>query len=62
MKSSRNPKSPRPDNAILARRKRIRKRAERDANPDVIFARIVEANRHARRAAGRRLRRAPVPR
>jgi hypothetical protein len=43
------PKRPRPDNAVLALRKRRRKRVERDTNPDVLLRRMLAA-RHAERA------------
>ena len=48
------PKSPRPDNAILARRKRLRKKAERDANPFVFERRLAERLRQSNRKNARR--------
>lgn len=45
MKHRAHPNRQRPDNAVLAKRKRARKRIERATNPDVQFAREREADR-----------------
>jgi hypothetical protein len=49
-KAHRKAVNPKPSNAIMQKRKRARKAAERNANPDVQFRRIVERNRQAREA------------